>query len=110
MNYAIRTAMDRFYEMGGKQGVFEALRRKVEHVPPRELERVARMENSLDIGLEVSHPPTTYRIELLQARPVTVPEVILSADDIEAIERELSQIRPDLETAMLEDYRSRMNR
>jgi Zn-dependent protease with chaperone function len=102
-------AMDNFYETGARRGVFEALRRKVAHVPPRELERVARVEKSLDARLDSTHPPTAYRIELLKARPVTHPDVVVSTADIDAIERELSQIRPDLETVMLESFRTRMN-
>jgi Zn-dependent protease with chaperone function len=106
MGDALATAASRFYEMGGKQGVLDVLRRKVECVPPREFERVARIEQWVSTRLDASHPPTRYRIQALQAWPVAHPEVLLSTDDIEAIQRELSQLRPDLEGAMLEDYRS----
>ncbi|MFL5734949.1 MAG: M48 family metallopeptidase, partial [Chloroflexia bacterium] len=107
---ALMTGIDRFYENGGKQGVFDALRRKVDHVPPRELERVARVERRLDSRLDASHPPTSYRIQLLQARPVTHPEVLISPADSEALEHELSRIMPAVEAAMLHDYQDRTER
>src|SRR5262249_1798556 len=68
MTEALVTAIDRFYDIN-KQGVFDALRRKIEHVPPRELERVSRIEKRVATRLDASHPPTMYRIQLLEAWP-----------------------------------------
>jgi Zn-dependent protease with chaperone function len=104
---SLETKLGSFYEIGGTQGVFEALRRKAAHVPPRELERAARVERSLASRLDATHPPIAYRIELLQTRSALHPEVVVSTQEIEAIERELSQIRPSLEVAMLHDYQDR---
>jgi len=109
MEDALWMAMRNYYDTGGKENVFEILRRRVEHVPPREVERVARIETLVASRLDASHPPTAYRIQLLQAWPITHPEVVMSSEQIEAIECELSKIKPDLEDIMLQDYRRRTN-
>jgi Zn-dependent protease with chaperone function len=109
MEDALWMAMRNYYDIGGKENVFEILRRRVERVPPREVERVARIEKLVASRLDATHPPTAYRIQLLQAWPVAQPEIVMSSEEIDAIERELSSIKPDLEDIMLQDYRRRTN-
>jgi heat shock protein HtpX len=64
-------------------------RRKVADMPERELERVRRIAQLEGARLNVTHPPTAYRIAFLKAHPVTTPKVTLSSDDTERLEREL---------------------
>src|SRR5262249_10930087 len=66
---SLATRLESFYRIGGKEGIFDALRRQAAHVPQRELERAARVEKSLVSRLDASHPPTANRIQLLQSRP-----------------------------------------
>jgi heat shock protein HtpX len=108
MTGSMMRALDRFYEMGGKAGISEVLRRSVEAMPSRELERISRMERLVAARLDATHPPTVYRMELLKARPVTQPEVAISDCDNQELERELSGIMPEIEEEMLGEYRSRM--
>lgn len=105
---ALTLSADRFFEGGRTQGVLEVLRKRVETIPPREIERIKRVENLLDSRLDSTHPPTRYRIELLEARPVNEPEVVLSPEHIAAIEEEVALITPYVEGWMLDSYKLRM--
>jgi Zn-dependent protease with chaperone function len=109
MGDALGATITRFYEMGSKWGVFEALRRKVEHVPMSEIERVARIEELRGIRLDASHPPATFRMKILKVRPAEQPRLALETTEIEAIEREFTKIRAEIESIMLEEYRTRSN-
>ncbi|HVF98517.1 MAG TPA: M48 family metallopeptidase [Chloroflexia bacterium] len=105
---ALAVSADRYFERGCKHGVLDTLRKRVETIPPREIERIKRVEKLLDSRLDSTHPPTRYRIELLEARPVNEPEVVLSPEHIADIEAELALIAPYVEEWMLDSYRLRM--
>ena len=90
--------------------MFEVLRSKVENIPPRERERLARVARLAASRLDATHPPTAYRIQLLQARPAGQPEFMISAEDNEAIERELGKLVPEFESMLLDEYRLRAGR
>lgn len=105
MSDAIYTTVISYYDMGGKHGVFDAIRRKVAPVPSREIERVVRQEKWESSRLDATHPPISYRIQALDTWPFAEPAITLSSQDIATLETEFSHIRSELEIALREDFR-----
>jgi hypothetical protein len=56
--------------------LFEELRRCVEEAPQREIERIRRVQQHELSRLDVTHPPTMNRIELLRSHGAHHPKVI----------------------------------
>lgn len=70
--------LDFFCEM--KQGVAD--------LAPRELERIRRMEQLEGSRLDLTHPPTAFRLTMLQAHPADFPEIVCGQGESEQIDRE----------------------
>jgi Zn-dependent protease with chaperone function len=86
------------------QDMFAELRREAAEVPPRELERIRRVEQKENSRLDVTHPPTAFRIGLLKARPVREPRVVVSESRLEELERELAPVRKKIQEQLLGAY------
>jgi Zn-dependent protease with chaperone function len=84
------------------QNLFDELRARALEVPQRELERIKRVERLHESRLDTTHPPTAYRIELIQSRPVTEPKVSLSKEEIERMERELSALQKPIQERLMD--------
>jgi Zn-dependent protease with chaperone function len=108
MSEAVMLSRDRYFERGEKTGLFDAMKRKVESIPPRELERIGRVERLITSRLDASHPPTAYRIELLESRTAREPEIVLSDEDTKRLDDELAGVMPELEAIMRDNYKWRM--
>lgn len=89
---------------------FTEFHRQVTHVPPRELERIRRAERLYGSRLSMTHPPTVYRIDALQAHPVTAPQVTCGTDISLSIEQELSAFKEDVERELKRRYEAVLNR
>ncbi len=76
---------------------FDELRREVSSMPPRELERIRRVERLEGSRLDATHPPTAYRIEFLQAYRVTDAKLVLTSGDNDRIDRELATLRDQIQ-------------
>ena len=83
--------------------LFEALREAVAGVPERERERRRRVARLEDMRLDISHPPTYARLDLLHARPPRSPSVALSAFESDRIDDELRELRPRLTATALDE-------
>lgn len=77
-------------------------------LPPREKERLHRATLMEGSRLDVSHPPTAHRIEVLQAHPVHLPKVTLSPDVEKQMEQELTKLRLPVQRDLLENFRHYM--
>lgn len=79
--------------------VFKRLRTALEDVPERERERRRRVARLDDMRLDITHPPTAARIDLLLARPPRQPTVALDEPRSDRIDDEL---RPQIAAAAVE--------
>ena len=84
------------------QDVFAEMQREMARVPARELERIQRIEQLEGSRLNATHPPTVYRIRMLEAHPVPRPAVTWSAADDDALARELDPARRRLQVRLLD--------
>jgi Zn-dependent protease with chaperone function len=75
-----------------KDNVFEALRQQVAATPARELERIRRSEQKTLSRLDVTHPPTAYRVEFIQAQGAVQPGVAIADEEWQRLEEELAPL------------------
>lgn len=85
---------------------FEELRQSVAGVPERELERIRRVEQMENSRLDVTHPPTVNRIELLRSHYVATPKVQFLTSDYERLDSELLSLKDDLQNKLFDMYRA----
>ncbi len=103
--HIVSQTVQRIFLSQPQPNVFDELRRGVVGMPPRELERIRRVEQLDGSRLDVTHPPTSYRIAFLRDRAVLQARVLLSDADNEAIERELKPRQPALQRDLIDTYR-----
>lgn len=72
--------------------IFEALRDRIARLPEREWERIRRAEYLRGFALDATHPPTAYRVALLDALPAVEPTIILSTDESRQLARETAAL------------------
>lgn len=90
--------------------LFADLRQRVSTLPEREMERMRRIARLEGTRLDSTHPPTGYRISLLEARPVALPRMALSAIDWRAIHDELALAEPAMQQRLMDAYRASLYR
>jgi Zn-dependent protease with chaperone function len=84
-----------------EQNLFNLLRQYVSNMPPRELERIRRVEQQAEFRLDATHPPTAYRIAFLKAHPLSHPKILLMPATEEQLERELKPIQEEMQRDVL---------
>jgi Zn-dependent protease with chaperone function len=89
----------------GKKSLFDELRQQADEMPERELERIRRMRQMLASRLDATHPPTTYRIEALRARPVTEPEVVLTPEEFALLQSELIPLQSNIQQKLVDMHK-----
>ncbi len=85
---------------GEQADILGALRRWVADAPPSEWERVERVMALEGTQVDSSHPPTHERIRFLARRAPTDGRVVIDADQVDDIDRELMP----LEQRFTRDY------
>ncbi len=88
-----------------EQNVFSVLREQVTALPARELARIRRIEEVEGSRIDVTHPPTPYRMALMRAYPVTAPQYILSAIDAAQLDAELATVQQRVQEQLLDRRR-----
>jgi Zn-dependent protease with chaperone function len=83
---------------------FTEFRERVAHLPPHELERIRRAERLHGSRLNMTHPPTVYRSNALQAHFVTDPQIACDADSTLAIKQELAAFEVDIDRELKRRY------
>ena len=91
----------RFYLNNLKGNLFEAIKTQVINVPQRELMRIDQVERMDESRIDTSHPPTARRIDLLKARNVREPKIVLNEVDNAAINKEIASIEPERQNKLL---------
>lgn len=101
-------AMQRVALGNPRADMFGTLREHVHTIPDRERERLRRVQLLEDSRLDTTHPPTPYRIQLLQAHPVAAAHVSLSADQNAAIDAELARLQDRIQKKIITGFTSRI--
>ena len=91
----------------GNGDIADELQKQIADMPARELERIRRVERLQTSRLDISHPPTGYRIEFLRTRDAPAPVVTISQEESEQMMRELISLRPAIQQALLAEWRWR---
>jgi heat shock protein HtpX len=73
-------------------------------IPPRELERIRRVERLEGSRLDYSHPPTAYRVEVIEAGPDLEPAYVLSDELAARIDAEFEPYRDPLGRRIVDAY------
>lgn len=73
-------------------------------IPPRELERIRRVERLEGSRLDYSHPPTAYRIEAIESGPDPEPAYVLSNELAARIDAEFEPYRGPLGRRIVDAY------
>ena len=93
-----------------KADLMATLRGQVAAIPAREMERISRVERMAGSHLDTTHPPTGYRVDLLQAHPVMQPRYVLSEADTAALDRELATVQARVQTELIDQHNSSLYR
>jgi Zn-dependent protease with chaperone function len=78
----------------------------IARIPELELERRRRLSAIAEHRVDSSHPPTQLRIELLRELPSTEPKIELTAQEVEAVERELAPAYGKIAVELAAPYRA----
>jgi heat shock protein HtpX len=84
--------------------LFVEMRKRTAEVPPRELERIKRLSEVEMSRLDVTHPPTLYRIKFLAAQPRLGKSEIMSPAEFEQLERETAGLQPAIQKQVVKAY------
>jgi heat shock protein HtpX len=84
---------------------FDELKHNVTQVPEREMERIRRVTQLEDSRLDITHPPTVYRMKLLQNRPPSKPQFVLSSSNLKQIEQEIAPLQAKVQQKLVDLYR-----
>ncbi|HSB69216.1 MAG TPA: M48 family metallopeptidase [Candidatus Methylomirabilis sp.] len=91
---------------GARSDILDNLRELGLKAPPREVERVTRVQQLEGSRLDATHPPSAYRIELLRAHYVAHPKVEFPPPEFEAVEKELLPFRNSVQLKLEDKYRA----
>jgi Zn-dependent protease with chaperone function len=101
-------AMQRVALGNPRADMFGTLREHVQTIPERERERLRRVQLLEDSRLDTTHPPTPYRIQLLQAHPVAGGQVALSAEQNAALDAELARLQAGIQKKIITRFTGRI--
>jgi Zn-dependent protease with chaperone function len=86
------------------RNVFDELRQALNRVPERELQRIRRVEKLLSSRLDMTHPPTAYRVDLIAGSGAVEPMVTLALSDFDRIRQELASLEPTIQAEIIDMY------
>ena len=92
----------------GDLTIFSELDEAISAVGARERDRrrrIARLESS---RLDMTHPPTAFRIDLLERRPKLLPRVVLDPAASNAVDAELGPYRRSFAETLIDEARDRL--
>ncbi len=84
--------------------LFDELRQRMAAMPEYEMKRIRRVEALERSRLDVTHPPTTYRIELLKARRVSGRTVMLPSSESDKLKQELASLESKVQRLLVDRY------
>lgn len=105
LDRSVAVAVQRVSLTGGKDSVFAAIREQVGKLPARELERLRRLSLREEARIDMTHPPTSYRVAFMRQHAIGAPKVALSEAEIERIEAELRALEAAAQPRMLDAHK-----
>lgn len=90
---------------GKKTTFFHEILTQVNMIPKKELERIKLVERAEGSRLDATHPPTAYRISLMEQLNNFNPKIRLSESDSLLIEKELELVKNKIEKTLIDDYK-----
>lgn len=87
-----------------KHDLFTEWRRYVECLPEREIERLRRVSILKEAQMDTTHPPSGYRIQLLQHQQIPAAQVALSHSEFTLIQNEFKAIEPQMQNYLIDNY------
>jgi Zn-dependent protease with chaperone function len=84
--------------------LYGELRRQIAAAPPREIERIRRIERMRGSRLDATHPPTPYRISFIELQGSSSPGVDFSESASAELDRELADLYRQANRMALESY------
>lgn len=86
------------------RSLWDELQAKVTEFPERELERSRRLDRETAARLDDTHPPTTFRRDVIESRGAIEPLLIVSPTEARAVESELISHVPRIQEHILDAY------
>ncbi|MBG9791391.1 hypothetical protein ABD76_02175 [Paenibacillus dendritiformis] len=86
--------------------LFGEFRHKMKHVPASELKRIQRICDSIDVQLDSTHPPTSYRLQSLQYHQVLTPRYVPDSSLRNQLEEEFARLKQLSQRYLLDDIQS----
>ncbi|MBN9389527.1 MAG: hypothetical protein J0I20_15975 [Chloroflexi bacterium] len=91
-----------------KPDLFEEYHRYLKEVPERELERLRRVQQLEQSRLDVTHPPTGHRIDVIKNKVRLDPLIRWSPVQSEALERELKRFNKSVQEKLIDKLHARL--
>ena len=88
--------------------LFDELRQRMAAMPEYEMKRIRRVEALERSRLDVAHPPTTYRIELLNSRRVSGRKVMLPPSESDKLKQELASLESKVQRLLVDRYLAKL--
>jgi Zn-dependent protease with chaperone function len=107
---SLELAQQRVVTRATERTVLEELANLVASKPPRELERLRRVAALRLSTLDSTHPPTAFRVRLLEERPIEEAQVRLTDAENEALDRELRADAERVNRELAEAFQARLYR
>jgi Zn-dependent protease with chaperone function len=100
-----RIALQKTVLSSGKTNFFHEILEQVNMIPKKEFERIKLVERMEESKLDVTHPPTAYRISLMEQQKSFSPKITLSESDSFQIEKEMDLAKNNIEKKLINDYK-----
>ena len=84
--------------------VFDAFKTAADALPQGEIERLRRADQLTQSRLDVTHPPTNFRQEMLARRGEVPPSLTLSTEEADAVATELAAHEAQVHREILDAY------
>lgn len=88
--------------------VFEELNKKVSKLPDHENKRLKRLLYFEEHRLDATHPPTGYRIKMLEAKGLDLGNFDKSKIAFDKIKNEICKIETEIQYQLIDSYKSRL--
>ena len=104
---SVDVAIQRIVLTKSDENIFRGIQSRIAQIPEREIERLRRVNLLEGARLDVTHPPTIYRIDFLKKHPVKAAKVVLSPEDSEKVDSELKPMEETIQRKIISTYLAR---
>ncbi len=86
--------------------VFEKFRESAAAIPDREKERLLRVGSKMLNRMDLSHPPALLRAKMIEQMAPEQPSLIVPDSLLNAARREMGELKPEIQAAIIDEYRA----